>query len=546
MLQMLQFTCVICLLLPGLMIAGAEACTPIYPECACKTQNLQCETIESIRLMIAKKLWGLRVPGNDTASLTAGMEALKADPAHKSLDAANFVGGIVRLAWHDAAEFDPESADNLRADGCVDLSNTGNAGLAEVIKEVDVMWKPFCSKISRADFWVLIAKTVIEESTSYVASEYGRNVNAADGGMHGEKKSTGAHRRLIKGDAVLENYVLPFSYGRVDVKHCEVVGTGRLPGSERAATEIETYIMKKFNMNARHAVALLGAHTLGRCDKNNSGYNSTWKDRGDLFTTAYFKLLLVGQWKRAQMVSPHDKSMLFQWNHVSNSDREQWAMMLASDMQLVYAIDPQKRDQEAFAISCGPLDKEASKKDASLKCPTTSSVYPLLPFDTYTKEFAEGDTASHDEPGASKWLVAFAEAFRMMTEAGYADTQLSCPSCPPKVCINCPQQVLCGSGVVYRKDAKEPIAPIGVSTGGYTYNGFKKQESITTSAAAMSETSIISSTSAGIKKQGSLTTSTVPISQTGSSTSAGIQCGTNGILVFFLLLGSLSQKSNVM
>lgn len=295
-------------------------------------------------------------------------------------------------------------------------------------------------------------------------------------------------------------------------------------------------------MNARHAVALLGAHTLGRCDKNNSGYNSTWKDRGDLFTTAYFKLLLVGQWKRVQMVSPHDKSRIFQWNHVTKSNREQWAMMLASDIQLVYAIDPEKQDKEAFASNCGPLDKEAGKKDASLKCPTTSSVYQSLPFDTYTREFAEGDTASHDEPGASKWLVAFAEAFRMMTEAGYAETDLRCPSCPPKICTNCPQQVLCGSGAVYAKSSSEPFAPIGVSTGGYTYSGVEMQGAITTSTAIISNASTSTGFN-GIKMQEATTTSAAMIAQT--STSTCFRSGMNLILVIMLLPGSLDLLSHV-
>eukprot|EP00440_Ansanella_granifera_P058980 gb/GFBE01063928.1/.p1 GENE.gb/GFBE01063928.1/~~gb/GFBE01063928.1/.p1 ORF type:complete len:517 (+),score=104.56 gb/GFBE01063928.1/:1-1551(+) len=443
----------------GLAHATAN-CQPIYPECTCRTESLSCDTIQEIRVALAKRVWGLRVPGNDTASLTASMEALKADPAHKSLDAANFVGGVVRLAWHDAAEYDPESDDNLRPDGCVDLSNPDNAGLAEVIDDLDLIWRPFCSNISRADFWVLAAKTIIEESTSYVPSEFGRNVNAEDGGMHGS-------RRLIKGDAVLDSFVLPFRYGRTDVTSCAVPQKPRLPSAEKGATEIEKYIMRKFNLNARHAVALLGAHTLGRCDVNNSGYNSTWKDRGDLFTTAYFKLLLEGKWERAEMVSPHTGEAIYQWNHVTNSDREQWAMMLATDMQLVYAIEPEQRELQAFAAECGPIDKEDEKKSEELKCPTVGSVYPDLPFEEYVKEFANGSTATHDEPGASAWLVAFGTAFKAMTEAGYSDSDLHCAQCPPAACPACQANVLCEAGAVYFGNSSKPVAPLGDSSGGF-------------------------------------------------------------------------------
>eukprot|EP00930_Biecheleria_cincta_P086016 TRINITY_DN75386_c0_g1_i1.p1 TRINITY_DN75386_c0_g1~~TRINITY_DN75386_c0_g1_i1.p1 ORF type:complete len:514 (-),score=72.00 TRINITY_DN75386_c0_g1_i1:4-1545(-) len=474
-----------CFTLPLCVLAtGVAACTPIYPQCICRTENLTCETIEAIRLTFAKRVWGLRVPGNTTEELTAAMDALKADPAHKSVDAANFVGGVVRLAWHDAAEYDPESADTLRPDGCVNLADNSNAGLDVVIAELDTLWLPFCDKISRADFWVLAAKTVIEESTSYVPSQFGRNVNAVDGGSHGS-------RRLLKGEAILDGFVLPFRYGRQDVSSCSVSGKARLPSAEKGATQIQTYIMQKFNLNARHAVALLGAHTLGRCDVNISGYNSTWKDRGDLFTTAYFKYLLVGQWKREQMVDPRSGQALFQWNHQTKSDREQWAMMLATDMQLVYAIEPENRSNQAFAIECGPLDKE-SDKSLDLRCPTTGSIYPSLNFETYVQEFAEGETATHDEPGASKWLVAFAEAFRKMTEIGYdSQVDLHCAECPPEICSSCSQDVLCGSGEVYFENSSTPVAPIGGSSGGYTFT--KAGVSSPTSSTSM--TGIAGSTS---------------------------------------------------
>ena len=252
-----------------------QQCTPLQPGCTCQTVALSCDTLHAIRHAVAKKVWGLRVPGATTEELQASSDALKASPARLSRDAGEFVGGVVRLAFHDAAEFDPHSGDSLRADGCIDLANTGNAGLEPIIEAVDELWMPFCSEISRADFWALAAKTAIEESTPYVGSEYGRNVNLAgcdlstgDGCTHGEQ----GRRTLLRGDAVLDDFVLPFRYGRIDVPACGVPAAGRLPDSESGPAEIEEKIMSKFGLDARRAVALMGAHTLGRCDVNNSGY----------------------------------------------------------------------------------------------------------------------------------------------------------------------------------------------------------------------------------------------------------------------------------
>ena len=114
------------------------------------------------------------------------------------------------------------------------------------------------------------------------------------------------------------------------------------------------------------------------------------------------------------MSTPHTAEQLYQWSHVTKSDRNRDAMMLAADMQLVYGIDPTRRAQQPFAAECGPLDKE-NRKSAEMRCPATGQVYPHLSFDQYVAEFAEGDTASHDEPGASRWLAAFADAWKNMT-----------------------------------------------------------------------------------------------------------------------------------
>ena len=114
------------------------------------------------------------------------------------------------------------------------------------------------------------------------------------------------------------------------------------------------------------------------------------------------------------MVSPHTAQQLYQWNHVTNSDRERHAMMLAADMQLVYGIEPSQQAQQRFAAECGPLDRE-SRKQVEMRCPVTGEVYPHLAFEQYVAEFAEGETATFDEPGASKWLTAFADAWKNMT-----------------------------------------------------------------------------------------------------------------------------------
>lgn len=439
-----------------LRVASVSSCTPIYPGCTCRTENLTCDKYNAIRRLVASRYWSYRTPGNTTASISASNDALQANPSFHpySLKAGDWLGGLVRLIWHDAAEFDPDTPDNLRPDGCLDLRNPDHSGLEMVIRDMDELWRPVCSQISRADFWVLAAKTGMEEANSYTDNEYGCNVNALDRDI----KAKSEPRSLLRGIEVLQAHVLPFRYGRVDVPTCEVP-SARMPNAEKSPRQVETYVMKKFNISARLAVALLGAHTLGRADVNFSGYNSSWKERPDMFTTAYFKNLAVSRWDRAAMRDPRTNAQIFQWNS------EKAIMMLPTDMQLVYAIDPEQRATQPYAASCGPMASEMQKKNASLRCPNVSSVYPELNFQDYVLEFAEGETATHDEPGASKWMIAFSQAFRKMTEAGYDEDDLQCPLCPPPHCTNCPVDVLCGCGGLFDKQ-ENSLAPPCVGNGG--------------------------------------------------------------------------------
>lgn len=138
------------------------------------------------------------------------------------------------------------------------------------------------------------------------------------------------------------------------------------------------------------------------------------------------------------MVSPHSAQQLYQWNHVTNSNRERHAMMLAADMQLVYGIEPSQQAQQPFAAECGPLDRE-SRKRLEMRCPVTGEAYPHLAFQQYVAEFAEGETATFDEPGASKWLTAFADAWKNMTvrAAIQADQVLALKAYPIEQSVEC-------------------------------------------------------------------------------------------------------------
>ena len=145
---------------------------------------------------------------------------------------SHFLGGIVRLAAHDFMDYDDNSSDPMGPDGCFDPSHPSNAGLP-----TDV-WCANCtlkllhderySRVSRADFWIAAANAVIRQ--------------------------TSINNSLDMRDT--------FMWGRRDRDEC--AGSGdRLP-TPSGCDQVERVLLGRMGLTWADAVALLGAHTLGR------------------------------------------------------------------------------------------------------------------------------------------------------------------------------------------------------------------------------------------------------------------------------------------
>ena len=162
---------------------------------------------------------------NDIASIANGIN----DDKRRS----HFLGGIVRLAAHDFMDYNLHASNKNRmgSDGCYDKDHPSNAGL-------DTIWCSNCplkrlyakkySHLSRADFWIASANAVIRQTSID---------NALD------MKDT-------------------FRWGRKDTDACDGSGN-RLPEAS-GCDEVEGVFLKRMGLRWSDAVALLGAHTLGR------------------------------------------------------------------------------------------------------------------------------------------------------------------------------------------------------------------------------------------------------------------------------------------
>ena len=190
-----------------------------------------------------------------------------------------FIAGLVRLAFHDCVG-------QGHCDGCIDHTLDDNKGLSTYTNQLDPLYDTHAASIgmSRADFYILAAYTALEAATE----------------LEGDK------------------FTGTMQFGRVDCSsHPTEDETD--PGFPKATWDFEkahTFFVNEFGFTDRQqSVALLGAHTLGRCRTDNSGFEGRWvkgKSNGvrntDVLDNQYY-LQLRGNWTQVQIA----ESGKWQW-----------------------------------------------------------------------------------------------------------------------------------------------------------------------------------------------------------------------------------------
>jgi len=100
------------------------------------------------------------------------------------------------------------------------------------------------------------------------------------------------------------------------------------------------------------------------------------------------------------------------------------------------------------------------KKYVGNTCPYTEITHPGLNYSQHILYFAQGNTNSEDEPGASRFMVHWATAFTKMVSVGYAPRDLTCAMCIPRACRSpsCSNKEMCVTGALDAVD--EPWVPL--------------------------------------------------------------------------------------
>lgn len=101
---------------------------------------------------------------------------------------------------------------------------------------------------------------------------------------------------------------------------------GRLPDAAQGASHIRD-VFGRMGFTDREMVALVGAHSVGRCHTDRSGYDGAWTYTPTRFSNQFYKLLLEVPWKVKEWDGP-----------LQYVDPDEELMMLPAD--LAFAQDP--------------------------------------------------------------------------------------------------------------------------------------------------------------------------------------------------------------
>jgi catalase (peroxidase I) len=237
--------------------------------------------------------------------------AVKADIAglleNENYDDGSYGPLFVRLAWHASGTYDAASktggSNGATMRYAPESSDGANAGL-DIARNLLEPIKRKHPSASYADIWTLAGSVAIEE---------------------------------------LGGPSIDWRAGRTDYTNPKnVPPNGRLPDAAQGAAHLRD-VFYRMGFNDREIVVLAGAHCLGRCHTDRSGFWGPWTRAPTSFTNEYFRELLENTWT------------VKKWNGPKQyEDPTGELMMLVADLALIQDpkmqkyVEIYKDDEELF------------------------------------------------------------------------------------------------------------------------------------------------------------------------------------------------------
>jgi cytochrome c peroxidase len=195
---------------------------------------------------------------------------------------------LVRLAWHCSGTFDKETGTGGSNGATMRFAPEGDHGANAGLKNARDFLQPVKEKypwITYSDLWTLAGVCAIQE---------------------------------------MQGPIIPWRPGRSDrdVSYC--TPDGRLPDGAKGQDHLRA-VFYRMGFNDQEIVALSGAHALGRCHPDRSGFDGPWDFSPTVMTNEYFRLLMDEKWSWRKWNGPKQYT----------DNKSKTLMMLPTDMALI-------------------------------------------------------------------------------------------------------------------------------------------------------------------------------------------------------------------
>ncbi|MCJ1406723.1 heme peroxidase [Ptychographa xylographoides] len=244
-------------------------------------------SITSLREGSAGETRGLFTPTREDYQKVYNEIARRLDE-RDDYDDGSFGPVLVRLAWHCSGTYDKETntggSNGATMRFAPEKDHGANAGLHAAQDFMEPVHEKF-PWITHSDLWTLGGVAAIQE---------------------------------------MQGPTIPWRPGRMDKDISMCTPDGRLPDGAKEQKHLRA-IFGRMGFDDREIVALSGAHALGRCHTDRSGFEGPWTFSPTVMSNDYYRLLLGEKWNVRNWNGPK------QFQDVTSKS----LMMLPTDMALV-------------------------------------------------------------------------------------------------------------------------------------------------------------------------------------------------------------------
>ncbi|KAI0972496.1 heme peroxidase [Xylaria arbuscula] len=214
---------------------------------------------------------------------------------------------LVRLAWHASGTYDAATRTGGSDGATMRFAPEGDHGANAGLKHARDFLEPVKAKfpwITYSDLWILAGIAAIQE---------------------------------------MQGPTIPYRPGRSDKDAAACTPDGRLPDAAQGTRHLRD-IFYRMGFNDQEIVALSGAHALGRCHTDRSGFEGPWTFSPTVLTNDYYTLLLdekwhIRKWDGPQQYQDKTKGLMMlpaDYALIQDSAMKPWVQKYAKDNDLFF------------------------------------------------------------------------------------------------------------------------------------------------------------------------------------------------------------------